>query len=331
MDMDALNRMRSLEDAADGAIVVDTPDGLSEEVGDGEDGELGEALVLHHRHGVGDDHLLEKAAGEPLQRRRAEHGVGAAGVDSARPLLVQQLGALGDGAGGVDHVVHHDRDLPPDVADEVHHLGLVVAVPPLVDDGQRRVGELLGEGARPGHPSHVRRHHHDVAGADGLAGQVVEDDGLAIDMVDGDVEVADGLARVEVAGQHAVGAGLRDEVGHKLGGDGLAALHLAVGAGVAEVGDDGGDGLGGGPPAGVDHDEELHEILVGGRAGGLHQEHVAAAHALLQLHVDLAVREALDLDLAQLHPQVARDLLGQQRVGAAGEDAQAAAAAVAAS
>jgi hypothetical protein len=89
-----------------------------------------------------------------------------------------------------------------------------------------------------------------------------------------------------------------------------------------EVGDDCGDVLSGGPPAGVDHDEELHEVLVGRRAGGLHQEHVAASHALLQLHVDLAVGEPLDLDLAELHPQVARHLLRQRRVGAAGEDAQ---------
>ena len=315
----------SLEDAAEGAIVVNTPDGLAEEVGDGEDGELREAVQVLHRHGVGDDHLLEEAAGEPLQRRWAEDRVGAAGVHGSRSLLVQQLGALGDGPGRVDHVVHHDGNLSPDITDEVHHLGLVVSLAPLVDYGQRRVGELLGEGARPGHPSHVRRHHHDVVGADGLAGQVVEDDGLAVDVVHGDVEVADGLARVEIAGQHAVGAGLRDEVGHQLGGDGLAALHLPVSPGVAEVGDDGGDVLGGGPPAGVDHDEELHEVLVGWRAGGLHQEHVAAAHALLQLHVDLAVREPLDLDLAQLHPKVARDLLRQHRVGAAGEDAQTAA------
>uniref|UniRef100_A0A0A9GRQ3 Uncharacterized protein n=1 Tax=Arundo donax TaxID=35708 RepID=A0A0A9GRQ3_ARUDO len=320
-------RTGSLEDAADGAIVVDTPDGLPEEIGDGEDGELGEALVLHHGHGVGDDHLLKEAAGEPLHSGRAENGMGAAGVDSSSSLLVQKLRALGDGSCCVDHVVHHDSNFSSDIANQMHHLGLVVSVPALIDDGQGRIRELLGEGARPGHSSHVRRHHHHLVGADGLAGQVVQDDRLAVDMVDGDVEIADGLARVDVARQHAVGAGLRDEVGHQLCGDGLAALHLPVGPGVAEVGDHGGDVLGGGPPAGVDHDEELHEILVGRRARRLHQEHVAAAHALLQLHVDLAIREPLDLDLAQLHPQVASHLLRQSRVGAAGEDAQAAAAA----
>jgi hypothetical protein len=311
------------EDAADGAIIVNTPDGLAKEIGDREDGELGEALVLDHGHSVGDDDLLKEAAGEPVHRRRAEDCMGTAGVHGSSSLLVQQLGGVGDGAGCVNHVIHDDSNFSFDVADEIHDLGLVVPLPPLIDDGQRRIGELLGEGARPGHPSHVRRHHDHVVGADGrLAGQIVQDDRLAVDVVDGDVEVADGLAGVEVAGEHAVGACLGDEVGHQLGCDGLATLHLPVGPGVPEVRDDGGDVLGGGPPAGVDHDEELHEVLVGRRAGGLHQEHVAASHALLQLHVDLAVGEPLDLDPAELHPQVARHLLRQPRVGGAGEDAQ---------
>lgn len=74
-------------------------------------------------------------------------------------------------------------------------------------------------------------------------------------------------------------------------------LHLLIGPGVAEVGDASVDVLGGGPSAGIDHDEELHEVLVGGRAGGLHLEHVAAVHALFQLYVDPAVHEPLDLDL----------------------------------
>lgn len=60
-----------------------TPDGLTEEVSDGEHGELREAV---HRHGVGDDHLLEEVAGEPLERGWAEDRVGAAGVHNSRSL-----------------------------------------------------------------------------------------------------------------------------------------------------------------------------------------------------------------------------------------------------
>jgi hypothetical protein len=58
------------------------------------------------------------------------------------------------------------------------HLGYVVALPPLVDDGQRGVGELLGKGARARDAANVRRNDDEVVGRDHLAGEVVKDDGL---------------------------------------------------------------------------------------------------------------------------------------------------------
>lgn len=141
-----------------------TPDGLTEEVSDGEHGELctGTVLVMITSWKRSLESLW--SAGGLLRTAWVLQ------VYTTRAPFVQQLGALGDVLGRVDHAVHHDDDLSPDIMDEVHHLGLVVARSPLVDDRQRRVRELLGEGARPGHPSHVRRHHHHVLGADGLAG-----------------------------------------------------------------------------------------------------------------------------------------------------------------
>ena len=77
---------------------------------------------------------------------------------------------------------------------------------------------------------------HIVAGEQRVAEQVVH----------GDVEEALDLRGVEVHRQHAVSAGAGDEVGHQLGGDGVAALGLAVLTGIAEVRDDRGDAAGGG-------------------------------------------------------------------------------------
>lgn len=57
---------------------MNAPDGLPEQVGHGEDGQLGEVVLLGHRDGVGDDHLLEQAAGQPFDRRRAARGAGEA-------------------------------------------------------------------------------------------------------------------------------------------------------------------------------------------------------------------------------------------------------------
>ncbi len=46
-------------------------------------------------------------------------------------------------------------------------------------------------------------------------------------------------------------------------------------------GNDGGDPLRGGNLAGVDHDEQLHEVVVHLPAPGLHDVHVLASHRLL--------------------------------------------------
>eukprot|EP00959_Pyramimonas_sp_CCMP1952_P203673 4259049-Pyramimonas_sp.AAC.1 len=53
-------------------------------------------------------------------------------------LVPEQGGAGGEGTGGVNHVVHQHAALALHVADEVVHLGHVVRLPPLVDDGERR-------------------------------------------------------------------------------------------------------------------------------------------------------------------------------------------------
>ena len=45
--------------------------------------------------------------------------------------------------------------------------------------------------------------------------------------------------------------------------------------------------------------QQLHQVLVGRRAGRLDHEDVARAHVLLDLDVDLAVGEAADLGLAE--------------------------------
>ena len=237
-------------------------------------------------------------------------------------FAAQQLGPLADRAAGVDHVVDQHGRLAGHIADHREALGHVVAGAALVDDRQRGVIHLLGEGPGPGHAAHVRRHHHhlpQVAGA-----EVVHQHGRAVDVVAGDVEIALDLGGVQVHGQHPVHAALGEQVGHELGGDRLAAGRLAVGAGIAVVGDHGCHLAGRGPLAGIHHDQQLHQVVVHRSAGWLDQEHVAAADRFLDLDVGLAVGEALDHPRAIGHAQVGADLPGQVLVGGAAEQAQAA-------
>jgi hypothetical protein len=52
-------------------------------------------------------------------------------------------------------------------------------------------------------------------------------------------------------------------------------------------------------------------VVVDGRRGGLDEEDVAPADGFLDLDVDFAVGEALDLDGRQVEAQVAGDLVGE--------------------
>ena len=181
--------------------------------------------------------------------------------------------------------------------------------------------QLLGEGAGPGHAAHVRGYHHHVLGSFAeLLGVVVYEDGVAQEVIHGDVKETLNLGGMEIHGQHPVGAGSGEHISHQLGRDGVTALGLAVLARVAEIGDHGGDAACGGALAGIDHDQQLHETVVHGLAGGVDEEHIAAAHGLIQGDTGLAVGKMLDLRLTQLGADELADVLCQSGVGVAGED-----------
>src|SRR3546814_3606412 len=55
------------------------------------------------------------------------------------------------------------------IADDVHHFGLTGPFPALVDDGERRVVQPLGERPCAHHAAHVRRHDHQVLRAEPAA------------------------------------------------------------------------------------------------------------------------------------------------------------------
>lgn len=90
---------------------------------------------------------------------------------------------------------------------------------------------------------------------------------------------------------------------------------LLVLPGVGEAWDDGGNPLRGGDLAGVDHDEQLHEVVVHLAASGLHDVYVLPADGLADLHARLQVAELLRHHLARLDAQTVAELLRQVGVG----------------
>ena len=100
---------------------------------------------------------------------------------------------------------------------------------------------------------------------------------------------------MEIDRQHPVGARLGDQIGHQLGGNRRARADFAVLAGIAEIGDHGGDAPGRSAAQRIDHDQQFHQIVVGGKAGGLDHEHVLAADIFLDLDEHFHVGEAAHL------------------------------------
>src|SRR5262245_12103203 len=96
-----------------------------------------------------------------------------------------------------------------------------------------------------------------------------------------------------IGGGEAVRGRSGDGGGHQFGGDGDSRLVLAVLARVAVVREHGGDPLGRGALECVEHDQQLHQIVVDRRGGGLDDENVCAADVVENLHVTLAVGEAV--------------------------------------
>ncbi len=83
---------------------------------------------------------------------------------------------------------------------------------------------------------------------------------------------------------------------------------------VAHVRDYCGDARRRSAPAGVHHHQQLHEVVVGWRARGLHDEDIASPHVLHQLDIHLTIAEAPDIRPPQRRLQMARDVDGQRGV-----------------
>ena len=113
-----------------------------------------------------------------------------------------------------------------------------------------------------------------------------------------DVEEALNLRGVQVHGQDAVRTGDGNEVRDKLCGDRVTALGLAVLAGVTEIGDHRRNAPGGCAAHGVNHDQQFHQVVVHGVAGGLHDENVFPADRFIHRDGAFAVGKMGDVAVA---------------------------------
>ena len=305
-----------VKQGGDTFALMDAADGFAEDGGDILRGDL---WAVGHGGGVGADELFDGAGGEAFEGHFAEDGVGDACEDAFGAAFFKEAGGGGEGAGGFGHVVDEEDVAAFDFADDIDGLDLGGAAAVLGDNG-----EVCAEGFREGvghfDAADVRGDDDEPAADEALLAEVAGEDWLGVEVVDGDVEEALDLSGVEVDGEDAVYACGGEEVGDEFGGDGDARLVFAVLAGVAEEGDDGGDPLSAGAPCGVDHDEQFHDVVIGGRAGGLDDEDIAAADVFVDFDEAFTVREGGDRSVGASYIEVGADAVRQDGVGSAAED-----------
>ena len=211
-----------------------------------------------------------------------------AGHDFLRAMLLEEPRRRGERAGCFREIVHEDHRAAFDLADEGGRGDFRRAFATLRDDGEARV-ERLRVGVRHFQSAHIRRDDHGIVQV--LRLEILEDDGRGKKVIHRDVEKSRDLLRVEIHREHAVHACGGEEIRHELRRDGHARLIFSVLPRVAEERHDRRDARRARTPRGVHHDEQFHQVLVRRRAGRLHDEHVAAADVLVDLHHRLAVGE----------------------------------------
>src|SRR5690606_28076399 len=91
----------------------------------------------------------------------------------------------------------------------------------------------------------------------------------------------------------------------------------------AEIRDGGGDAAGGCAAQGVDHHHDFHQVVIGGRTGGLQHEDVFATHVLVDFDHDFPVGEAANRHFAEGHVEMIDYVYGQARVGRTRKDHEA--------
>ena len=120
--------------------------------------------------------------------------------------------------------------------------------------------------------------------------QVFQKDRGCVNIVDRDIEESLDLVGMDVHDQHTVNTDVFKNVGDDPGRDGDAGgTRAAVLTGVAEIRDTGGNAFGRSAFQGIDHQNDFHEVIVSGSAGGLDDKDILAANVFIDFDSGFAV------------------------------------------
>jgi len=244
----------------------------------------------------------------------AEDGMGDGGEDIACAVFVKDVGGGGEGAGGFGHVVNQQDVAALDLADHIHRLDAGGGDAVFGDDGEFGT-EGVGVGAGHFHAANVGRYDGEIGGVRMAFAEIGKEHGFGVEVVHWNVEKPLDLRGVQIHREHAADACGGDQVGHEFGGDGDARLVFAILPCVSEKWHHRDDAPGTGTTCGIDHDEQLHHVVIRRRAGRLDDEDVVAADIFVDFDKTFTIRKRRDLDVGQRMLEILGDALGKSTVG----------------
>src|SRR5574342_1146916 len=109
---------------------------------------------------------------------------------------------------------------------------------------------------------------------------------------------------MEIESQHSRSSRGRDQVGDEFGADGHPWNNLPILTRITIIRDDRGYALRGGAFESIQHEQELHQVVVPGSRCGLQNKNVCAADIFLDLDLTLTVTERLYDRSSQRHLEV---------------------------
>ena len=231
-----------------------------------------------------------------------------------RPQMLQQLK---DRAATGNFIVQHDHVPIAHLADQRGdaYRGVINALLGGSGHGQ---AQTLGKGSGIFGIAQIGRHHHRMAEIVRLemGRQLIK----RMQLVNRHAEKPVHLRRMQRHGQHAIGARRGQQIGHQTATQRDARRVFLVRAGIGKIGDDSGDARRRGAAGRIEHEQQLHQIVLHRRAERLDDEHILLAAIGLQLHFQTIIGKALEPGRLQGDAEMGADLLGKFGMGAAAEN-----------
>ena len=275
-------------------------------------------LLRRKRDGVGDDELVYDRGVESLHGGIAEDRMRTRRKDALCSALLECLCALAERTCRIDNVIDEERRLALNLTNEVHDLCAARARTTLLDDCDRRMEEVRHD-ARTRNAAEIRRDNNQILNR--LLAEVARKHGSRCEVIDGNIKESLNLTRMEVDRHNAGHTRRRHEIGDEFCRDWLASARLAILTRIGVVRDNRRNAVCRRAFARIREDQQLHEVVIDGKARRLDDEDVLPANALLDHHLNLAVVELPDESLAERYADTFRNILCQLWIGIPRQDA----------